>query len=72
MDYKDLKERVEYHLAYNKPRGWRKGQFVFNYIDCVYGVARDVQLKDGVDCFYDDTQIDEFIKMSAKRIIVED
>jgi hypothetical protein len=72
MDYKDLKERVVYHLKYNKPRKWRDGQFVFNYIDCIYGVARDVQFKDGVDCFYDDTQIDEFIKMSAKRIIVED
>lgn len=72
MDYKDLKERIVYHLKYNKPRKWRDGQFVFNYIDCIYGVARDVQYKDGVDCFYDDTQIDEFIKMSAKRIIVED
>ena len=72
MDYKDLKERVVYHLKYNKPRKWRDGQFVFNYIDCIYGVAKDVQFKDGVDCFYDDTQIDEFIKMSAKRIIVED
>lgn len=72
MDYKDLKERVAYHLKYNKPRKWRDGQFVFNYIDCIYGVARDVQCKDGVDCFYDDTQIDEFIKMSAKRIIVDE
>lgn len=72
MDYKDLKERIVYHLKYNKPRKWRDGQFVFNYIDCIYGVARDVQFKDGVDCFYDDTQIDEFIKMSAKRIIIED
>lgn len=72
MDYNDLKERVVYHLKYNKPRKWRDGQFVFNYIDCIYGVARDVQYKDGVDCFYDDTQIDEFIKMSAKRIIVDE
>lgn len=72
MDYNDLKERVVYHLKYNKPRKWRDGQFVFNYIDCIYGVARAVQYQDGVDCFYDDTQIDEFIKMSAKRIIVED
>jgi hypothetical protein len=72
MDYKDLKERIVYHLKYNKPRKWRDGQFVFNYIDCIYGVARDVQYKDGVDCFYDDTQIDEFIKMSAKRIIVDE
>jgi hypothetical protein len=44
-----------------KPNGWRDGQFVFNYIDEVYGVARYVQFIDGVDCFYDDEKIDEFI-----------
>lgn len=72
MDYKDLKDRVMYHLEYDKPRWSRKGQFVFNYIDCVYGVARDVQYKDNIDCFYDDNLIDEFIKCAAKRIILDD
>ena len=39
----------------NCPKAWRKGQKVFNVIDKLYGnVARDVQLIDGVDCFYDD------------------
>lgn len=44
-----------------KPTGWRNGQFVFNYIDEVYGVARYVQFNEGVDCFYNDEKIDEFI-----------
>ena len=48
----------------NKPKEWRDGQFVFNYIDEVYGVARSVQFVEGVDCFYDDKKIDEFIDRS--------
>ena len=68
MDYNELRKQVMYHLEYDKPKWSRNGQFVFNYIDCVYGVARDVQYKDKVDCFYDDTKIDEFIKLSAERI----
>lgn len=48
----------------NKPKEWRDGQFVFNYIDDIYCVARHVQYYDGVDCFYDDTKIDEFINRS--------
>lgn len=47
-----------------KPKEWRDGQFVFNYIDEVYGVARNVQFIDGVDCFYNDSKIDEFIDRS--------
>ena len=47
-----------------KPKEWRDGQFVFNYIDEVYGVARSVQFVEGVDCFYDDKKIDDFIDRS--------
>lgn len=68
MDYNELRDRVMYHLKYDKPKKWRNGQFVFNYIDCVYGVARDVQYEDNVDCFNNDALIDEFIKLSSKRI----
>lgn len=50
------------------PKWSRKGQFVFNYIDEHYGVAREVQFLDHVDCFYDDSQIDEFIKLAVSRI----
>lgn len=62
-----LKEEVMTALK-NKPEGWRNGQFVFNYIDRNYGVARTVQFKDGVDCFYDDDSIDSFIEHCAKYL----
>lgn len=54
--------------AQNRPHYIRLGQFVFNYIDSVYGVARQVQFDDKVDCFYLDKNIDEFLKCSLKRI----
>jgi hypothetical protein len=45
----------------DKPKAWRDGQFVFNYIDEKYNVARYVQFVDRVDCFYDDKNINSFI-----------
>jgi hypothetical protein len=50
------------------PKNWRKGQFVFNRIDELFKVARIVQFKDGIDCFYLDSKIDEFINHSLKYI----
>lgn len=44
-----------------KPSNWRDGQFVFNTIDRLYGVARAVQFNDRIDCFYDNSKIDQFI-----------
>lgn len=44
-----------------KPSHWRDGQFVFNTIDKLYKVARRVQFEDGIDCFYDNSKIDQFI-----------
>ena len=35
----------------SRPDYIRFGQFVFNYIEEHYGVARQVQFIDGVDCF---------------------
>jgi hypothetical protein len=43
-----------------KPKEWRLGQAVFNYIDNKYGVARHVQFIERIDCFYDDEQIEPF------------
>lgn len=54
--------------AQNRPPYIRLGQFVFNYIDSVYGVARQVQFDDKVDCFYLDKNIDEFLECSLERI----
>lgn len=54
--------------AQNRPPYIRLGQFVFNYIDTVYGVARQVQFDDKVDCYHLDKNIDEFLECSLKRI----
>jgi hypothetical protein len=63
------KFRDEVLTAMNsKTKNWRNGQFVFNYIDEKYGVARSVQFIDGVDCFYDDSKIEDFITRSYDYI----
>lgn len=50
------------------PKNWRKGQSVFNYIDNVYGIARTIQLKYGIDCFYNDKYIDDFLDKAVELI----
>lgn len=50
------------------PSSWHKGQKVFNAIDREFGVARIVQFECGVDCFFDDSKIDEF-KEKAYEVI---
>lgn len=50
------------------PDDWRKGQSVFNVIDKTFGVARAVQFKDGIDCFFNDNAIDEFIERAWARV----
>lgn len=62
----ELKQEI---FSNSIPEWSRKGQFVFNYIDKYYGVARDVQFLDNVDCFYDDSKIDQFIELAYKRIM---
>jgi hypothetical protein len=51
-----------------RPDYIRFGQFVFNYIEEHYGVARQVQFIDGVDCFYRDDKVLEFLDKSLIRI----
>ena len=51
-----------------KPPYWREGQFVFNTIDSLYGIARTVQFKDEIDCFYNDSEIDNFINACYNRL----
>ncbi len=50
-----------WEMVAKSPKSWRKGQAVFNVIEEKYDVARTVQFVDGVDCFYDDTKIQDFI-----------
>lgn len=68
MTKEELKKIVFDAMNVMKPKDWRKGQFVFNFIDANYGVARAVQFEDHVDCFYMDNKIDEFIEKCAKRL----
>lgn len=44
-----------------KPSNWRDGQFIFNTIDELYKVACKVQFENNIDCFYDDSKINQFI-----------
>lgn len=67
MIAEELKQEI-YNWLPNKPKNWREGQAVFNYVDQVYGVARDAQFGYDVDCFYDDSKIDAFIEICAKII----
>lgn len=47
----------------------RLGQAVFNYVDENYGpVARQVQFEDGVDCFYIDDWITDFLDACWNRL----
>ena len=48
-----------------KPSHWREGQFVFNIIDSLYGA---VQFEDGIDCFYNNSKIDQFINACYNRL----
>lgn len=50
------------------PKNWRKGQSVFNYIDAVYGVARNIQFEYKIDCFYNDDYIDDFLDKAVELI----
>ena len=51
------------------PKSWRLGQKVFNAVESLYGnVAREVQFRDGVDCFYDDSKVDEFLEKAWDRL----
>ena len=67
IEFKDFREKVMEAMK-NKPEQWRDGQFVFNYINDKYGVARYVQFIEGVDCYYDDKKIDEFISLCYKNL----
>lgn len=67
MRFEELKREIIEAMK-DKPRYIREGQFVFNYIDEKYGVARAIQYEDKIDCFYDDRQIDKFIGRAAFRI----
>jgi hypothetical protein len=67
MRFEELRREIIEAMK-NKPHFIRDGQFVFNYIDEKYGVARDIQFQDNIDCFHDDSQINTFIAKATQRI----
>jgi hypothetical protein len=52
-----------------RPSFIRRGQAVFNATEEIYGVAREVQFIDRIDCFYDDSQIEAFLKAAYQRYL---
>ena len=58
MTLEEFKKSI---YSIEKPSNWRDGQFVFNTIDKLYKVARKVQFENNIDCFYDDSKINQFI-----------
>jgi hypothetical protein len=59
----EVMERARFKHGY-----LRLGQFIFNYIHGFYGVAMSVRVLDGVDCYYDDNLIVDFLECCVKRI----
>lgn len=52
MKYDEFKQSLLNEVIKTKPKQFRLGQAVFNYVDDKYGIARDVQFEDHIDCFY--------------------
>ena len=66
---KTIKELKDLIYSVPIPHNWREGQFVFNRVEELFGdIARQVQFKDGIDCFYNDSKIDTFILHTYKRL----
>ena len=63
-----LEEFKNLIYSIEKPSHWREEQLVVNTIDSLYGVARTVQFNDKIDCFYDDSKIDQFINACYNRL----
>lgn len=61
MTFEEFKNEVLEGIK-EYPSNWRYGQKIFNYIDHKYNVARIAQCKYGVDCFYNDSIVDEFLE----------
>lgn len=69
MTLEDFRADVLTAMGRYRPKEWRKGQFVFNYIDEKYRVARYVQFIDGIDCFHNDEKIEAFIVRSYENLM---
>jgi hypothetical protein len=64
---KDHVKQIAKSIIYENPY-IRYGQAVFNYVDEKYGVARIAQFDYGIDCFYDDTKVEQFLDQCYELI----
>lgn len=64
VGYSDWKTNIINFAENTKPQEWRKGQAVFNAAESLYKDAvRKVQTDYHIDCFYDDSKIDDFLSV---------
>lgn len=70
MTYEEFASAISSKVK-STPTSWRYGQAVFNIVDYEYGVARDVQSIDNVDCYYNDDLVEEFLKKAYVRIQIK-
>ena len=68
MKYDEFKQSILNEVIKTKPKRFRLGQAIFNYVDDKYGIARDVQFEDHIDCFYIDDNIEQFLKSVFNRL----
>jgi hypothetical protein len=72
ITFDEFRDNIIHLMKTAKPKQWRDGQFVFNYIEEVYGeVARISQFRDRIDCFYIDDNIEAFIRNCYEIITKE-
>lgn len=58
----ELFKEFIYRELKKKPKDWRDGQFVFNFLDTIIpGLSRELQFEKHIDCFYSDKNIPEFL-----------
>ena len=67
MTFEEFKNEVLKGIK-EYPYDWRYGQKIFNYIDSKYKVARIVQYNYCIDCFYNDSVVDEFLEKCYKKL----
>ena len=72
MTHKEFTSKI-WAIVDEYPDDWRPGQKVFNACAELFGsVAREVQFIDGVDCFYNNQRIDDFINAVWERVKDDD
>lgn len=56
------------YAVFEKPRYWRNGQTVYNYVNAKYKIADLIRDDYNINCFYDDSQIMSFINKAYELI----